>query len=51
MKFFFKFTVKIDKIRLFKNNGRFSELHLQDFEILVKCVELKNFNGIFLQYF
>ena len=52
MKFFKKFTAKIDKIRPFKNNGsRFSELHLQYFEILVKCVKSKNFNGTFLQYF
>ena len=44
MKFFFKFTVKIDKIRLFKNNG-----HV--LVILVKYIKSKNFNGIFLQYF
>ena len=52
MNFFKKFTVNIDKIRLFKNNGQdFSVLRLQHLKILVKYVKSKNFNGIFLQYF
>ena len=55
MKFFKKFTVKIDKIRVFKNNGPLFGVALATFQNISKMYKIekvqRNLSTIFLKLF